>query len=269
MKSDHRSFDNVLRLAALVVLPAVLAGCFHDTRGPDTPFGDEVFAIGQRYYLKQDYTAAASRFQEYLKFDLRSAEEARGRYWLGRCLMMQRRCEEALGQFDGAIACRPDADDLGLVMLARADALRQLGRLDEAITAYQRLTDRSGVNVPADLAMFGLAQCYRSKGRTAEAGRVLAELRQRFPDSPVLDGSTAHPPDTATFHSVQVGAYETQKIALEMVARLRGQSFNARIDQVDGRYHVRVGRFSSRDEALAQEARLKRSGYSTFVVQAN
>jgi TolA-binding protein len=167
--------------AVILILLAAVAGCKPEPRQTTSLFAEETFAVGQRYYLKQDYASAATRFEEYLAFALPAGDEARGRYWLGRCRLMKGRVYDALEQFDRALSCPPDRELVGLVLLARADALRGLRRLDEAEQAYRAIVDRNNPAEPVDVAMLRLAQCRRARGDAAEANRLMAELKRRFP----------------------------------------------------------------------------------------
>lgn len=67
-------------------------------------------------------------------------------------------------------------------------------------------------------------------------------------------------------YQVQVGSFRNQVYANRMLNRLLEQDFPASLDQSEGLFHVRVGRFTSLDEATAMEQRLRRAGYPTWVV---
>lgn len=79
------------------------------------------------------------------------------------------------------------------------------------------------------------------------------------PAAPTAGGSSQGPVWT-----VQVGATMNSSEALEMMLRLRAQGFAAYTVQAPLRgqtwYRVRVGRFTSRDEARDVEARLRQTG---------
>jgi len=253
-------------MAAAALCLASLAGCGPELIEPSSPFAEEIFAAGQRHYLKENYAAAASRFAEYLAFDLPSADEAAGRYWLGRCRLMQGRPREALELFDAALDCPPDPGIAGLVLLGRGDALRALGQLERAEQVYRAIADRSLPSDPADIALARLARCLRERGAQAQADRVMQTLRQRFPRSPALAGEVpgAQP---AGRYSVQVGAFGEHTSASALARQLRSVGFDAYLVQIAGRYHVRVGRFHSRKDAEAEAVRLTAAGYSSFIVE--
>lgn len=74
-------------------------------------------------------------------------------------------------------------------------------------------------------------------------------------------------PDTLeTRYSVQTGAFRNQMYARNLQEELMEMDFPARIEQGDGFYRVRVGDFSTIDEASRMEQRLKRAGYQTVIV---
>ena len=69
-----------------------------------------------------------------------------------------------------------------------------------------------------------------------------------------------------TNYSVQVGAFRNQNYARNLQEELMEMDFPARIEQGDGFYRVRVGNFSTIDDAGNLERRLKRAGYQTIIV---
>ena len=259
-----RSFGRVARLMLLVPLLAGGCGMFQRRPSP-APFPDENFAIGQRYYLAQDYRAAAGRFQDYLVFPLPPADEGKGHYWLGRCLLMMGDASNAAKELDKALLCPPPRELHGLALLARADALRASSRPADAERDYRKIIERDGPHDPIDVAMVRLAQLLSSQGRGAEAQQVLDRFAQRFPESPVPAEGGASAPGGS--YSVQVGAYREQKTAEDVVRQLRAKGFDARIDAAGGSYCVRVGRFAARSQAAAEEQRLKQAGFSTYIVK--
>jgi cell division protein FtsN len=67
--------------------------------------------------------------------------------------------------------------------------------------------------------------------------------------------------------SVQVAAYSNRADAAQFVKRLATRGFTARVT-TDRPYRVRIGRFAIRNDAEALARRLKASGTTAIVVEA-
>jgi cell division protein FtsN len=101
------------------------------------------------------------------------------------------------------------------------------------------------------------------------------------PRTPPLAPSTSHPaPDSApgtsppasnaeraprAFYSVQVAAYDSETSAQRLVQTLVGRGLQARVDGVERPFRVRIGRFTTRAEAVKALADLKSGGQDGFV----
>lgn len=85
--------------------------------------------------------------------------------------------------------------------------------------------------------------------------------------SGILDtlNASGQVPIPPTFQ-VQTGSFRNPVYANRMLSELLEMDFPARIDERDGFFRVRVGNFSSLDDATAMEQRLRRAGYQTWIV---
>ncbi len=72
-------------------------------------------------------------------------------------------------------------------------------------------------------------------------------------------------PDSSGY-TVQVGSYRNPANADRLVNELKEQDFPAEIAEGDGFFRVMVGAFSTLEEAVEMERRLRRAGYQTLVV---
>lgn len=72
-------------------------------------------------------------------------------------------------------------------------------------------------------------------------------------------------PDSSGY-TVQVGSYRNPANADRLVSELKEQDFPAEIAEGDGFFRVMVGAFSTLEDAVEMERRLKRAGYQTLVV---
>lgn len=74
-------------------------------------------------------------------------------------------------------------------------------------------------------------------------------------------------PPTATpaFYSVQLGAYDAPEAATRMVQQLVARGIDARVDGAAAPYRVRVGKYTTRADAVKAAADLKAKGHSGFI----
>lgn len=69
------------------------------------------------------------------------------------------------------------------------------------------------------------------------------------------------------FYQIQVGAYQNQELAQQLLTQLESQGFPAWMKYDDGLYRVRVGAFLNLDNAARMEQTLRAYGYNTFMVK--
>jgi len=89
--------------------------------------------------------------------------------------------------------------------------------------------------------------------------------RGTFEDS---SGATTRERRAGTAYSVQVAAYATQRDASALAKRLKGRGFDVRVIGTRKPYRVRLGHYPTRADAEAARIRVKRSGLSGIVVEA-
>ena len=79
---------------------------------------------------------------------------------------------------------------------------------------------------------------------------------------------TARPPSRGEQVSVQVAAYNARRQADALATRLGARGFQARVIGARAPFRVRVGRYATRNEAVAAAGRMKRAGVNGMVVTA-
>jgi len=100
--------------------------------------------------------------------------------------------------------------------------------------------------------------------------------RSADPASPTISDSAAPPPKPVTappstaksdaaFYSVQVAAYDASQPAIRMARMLKTRGLESRVDGTTRPFRVRVGRYSTRAEAVKAAAALKSQGIAGFV----
>jgi cell division protein FtsN len=75
-------------------------------------------------------------------------------------------------------------------------------------------------------------------------------------------------PSTPVTYSVQVGAFRQKHEAEIKAQSLKSKGFDYRIESPDSPqelYHLKVGKFSSRADAVAMQIQLKKSGFASFI----
>ena len=81
------------------------------------------------------------------------------------------------------VAASWNGDTAALGKLALAHLDQQTGRSDQAVTIYQQLTKGHATTVPPGLAQLQLADLYASEGKTDDARRIYAELKDHDKDA--------------------------------------------------------------------------------------
>lgn len=91
------------------------------------------------------------------------------------------------------------------------------------------------------------------------------DIAQAIADG-ILDTLSSMGDEMEVRYSVQTGAYRNQRYAQELLQELQRQEFPARIERGDGFHRVRVGNYTTLEEARVMEQMLKRAGYPTVIV---
>jgi tetratricopeptide (TPR) repeat protein len=168
------------------------------------------------------------------------------RQLMGLCLSMLGQPEEALEQFDRALAQNDVYVD---AHLSRAITLNELGRYDEAEASMERAAGceyRLGGRFPASVSArlanghAGVAELYLAAGAPAEAAgelRRALELRPSFPDLRNRLGEAL----------MQLGELDAARVELERALEGNDRFLRARLNL--GLVHFRAGRRHEAREA--------------------
>ena len=91
----------------------------------------------------------------------------------------------AVGRFEGMIVQYPDGDHADSVVLLLAQSLHRSGSVQRAMDRYREVVRRAGDAFVPD-AMYGLAVLLHRTDRYAEAGALLDQLVEGYPDNDVI-----------------------------------------------------------------------------------
>lgn len=208
----------------------------------DSPL-DQLIERGKHAYERRDYVSALEYFREIIDTSPRYPDI---RHLTGLCLSFLGQTEDALREFDAAVALN---DTYVEAHLNRAITLNELGRYDEAREAFGRATeleqgrsDRFPAAVSAKLANAHLhvGDLYMAANAPAEAAeqyRAALGMRPRFTDIRTKLASAL----------LQLGRLEEAEH--ELATALED---NPRY--VEARLNLGLARFRRGDEAGAREA---------------
>lgn len=143
--------------------------------------------------------------------------------------------------------------------------------IDQDYTAAKRLYEELVKNnsKSSSGAYLGLARCALKSGDWIAAKQYAEALQQKFPQS--LEAGVAKElfKKDDFFFTVQVGSFASFKNAQKLVYKLKGQSFDAYLDELNSGksplYRVRVGKLKNRKETEELKLTLEQKGYPTKI----
>jgi tetratricopeptide (TPR) repeat protein len=151
--------------------------------------------------------------------------------------------------------------DLGL-----ADTYLVSGKLDQAAEMYNRLiSSNPGSQEPAIL--YRLSQLEYRRGNRQKAGEYLSRLKNDFPLSPELKAEKeiavmrSSPVARSAEYFIQAGFFSSRSNADNLKNKLLGRGYPAYVEDCKTGYRVKVGKFSSENEAAETGSRLSREGF--------
>lgn len=72
-------------------------------------------------------------------------------------------------------------------------------------------------------------------------------------------------PTTSSFYSVQIAAYNSREPAANLASLLRERDIEARVDGTSAPFRVRIGKYTTRADAVKAAATLKSQGHNGFI----
>ena len=135
--------------------------------------------LAASHLRRLEFAPAMTAFQEALKLDPRNDEALRN---IGFCRLSMGDREGALAAFQRAFASTSGASSLRYIALLS----HRLGRVDEAVEAYERLLANGQSTSPEiPFAQQGLAAALRDAGRPIAADHYIRNLVERFRREPL------------------------------------------------------------------------------------
>lgn len=145
-----------------------------------------------------------------------------------------------------------------------ADGWYWLGRArlldNEPVAACEALDSALARFAASDVERRNQATFYANGCRNA----VSAAAPRPAPANPPRAATDSHP--AAVRYSAQVAAYNTRAGADSLARRLKALGYDARVDSLK-LFHVRIGLFAKRADAVAFVAKMKQQGRTAIVVE--
>lgn len=189
---------------------------------------DAIFRVAQFRHARGDRLGARSQFERLARDFPMGTQTARASYWAGRL---------ALEDGDLAAGCTS-------LFTASERAARDDVELRNQIDYLRNRCMQPAAPLPA------------TTDSAVRADSVAKAVRDSIAALPSVE------------YSVQVAAFTRKRDADVLVTRLKARGFQVRLVGVRAPYRVRVGRYPSREEAVAAQARMKASRVSGMVVEA-
>jgi ferric-dicitrate binding protein FerR (iron transport regulator)/outer membrane protein assembly factor BamD (BamD/ComL family) len=119
--------------------------------------------------------------------------------------------EETMGKFENCAPTSRCLDELGYL---RAEALRQAGRLDSAVTAFKSLNRAGATRAMRQNALYAAAQLERKLGRSEDARQSLERAYAAYPDGALSEEALAE-----HLELVENGGADARAVAERYLAR--------------------------------------------------
>lgn len=224
-------------------------------------------------YLRGEYAAVVAADQRAMISADASTGDQQDQIWylVGLSQLQLQQPEEARETFVQFLDQRPNSSWRADAEVGVADALWLAEELAQAVTLYQALLSRLGPHHPASArAQYQLGQAARQAGQWTVARQAFDGVIARSPQSFEAGLARAVLQQSDFTFSVQVGAFGVRENAVRLQRKLAQRGYSAMVDQAmaDGRvmHRVRIGRFSSREQAGETAARLRQDGFPSKVV---
>lgn len=197
--------------------------------------------------------------------NIRASEELN--YILGLSYLKENNLTLAREAFN-RILNNPSSKFKSQAAMSLADTYLISGEYQEAEDLYNKLINEEPNTSLKAALLYRLSQAALKRGDHRLANDYLLKLKRDFPLSPELRSTRGFPHIEAAkndsgAYSVQVGFFTNTANADNLRDKLRALGFSAYVEEAQGGYRVRVGRFKALDEAVEMERELSKKGFPT------
>jgi hypothetical protein len=154
---------------------------WHEAGGEGLAAENALYLLGTMARDRQhDGTAALSLWETYRHRFPQGALSAETSWNIFSELLAERRYDQALSESDEFLRRHENFSRVGEVKLRRAEILRDLGRMGEAVDAYRKLLAEETRPTLRDDALFGLGTCQARLGAAGEAQATWERYQREF-----------------------------------------------------------------------------------------
>lgn len=252
---------------------------------------DALIRLAQLELARANYDGALRHLNRLVAEHPQSPARPRAGYWMARALFDKNDLQGGCAAIADALARTSEGDAelrnqiaylnqrcAGVVLAGPADAQGTTPSPREA-----GATPTTQTPAPTTQTALPVARPPQEPSRTTPAPApapvpssppaVTPPSRSVIPTSPPAvtprEEAEPAPPSGSSAWSVQVAAYNVKSQADAMVARLKGNGYEARVDGAAAPYRVRIGRYATQGQASAVQRSLKAKKIEGFVVRAD
>lgn len=215
------------------------------------PSSDTLYQRIHESFLREDYTAVDMLSREYLSRGRDRSNTEDVLYLQSLSLLKLNRSEEARGKLRELENNYASSDARASAHASIADSYYYEGNFSLAYQSYEETAARYPASDQAPYVLSRLEE--------------LSKKLKNFP--PRLVPLKQMALEENAFYAVQVGSFSKRRNAQGLINKLLHDHYDAylKTDESDHMYRVRVGKLSSKKEALALESQLKKEGYPTKI----
>ena len=180
-------------------------------------------------------------------------------------------------EYPGGLHADEALQRLGLISVEAGDLPRAAGYFQTLVTDYPRSPRRRGAEewlaenaVAIEEAVLADAEALEPASAASEPD-VTYQAREVDVPTPEVDVPAPSEPAAtpSARYSVQVGAFESEERAKNLLASVNASGFEARMVRVDGStlVHVRIGAFLDRSGAVELMNRVRRRGHEATLAE--
>lgn len=218
---------------------------------------DALIRLAQLEIARANYDGALGHLNRLVVEHPESPARARAGYWTARALFDKN---------DIQGGCASTADALLRTGEEDSELRNQIAYLNQRCAGVVTVTrsDTSAVAVAATVPVAPpVAPPVAVRIDSARAAVVLTPESVKKPAPERVSG------EKGRAYSVQVAAYNVKSQADAMVARLKKNGYEARVDGKAAPFRVRIGKYATQSQAAAVQRSLKTKQITGFVVQAD